>query len=478
MLLATLLLMGVASTGIGLLPTYASVGVWAPVMLIGLRMLQGLGAGAEQAGAAVLMTEYAPGNRRGFFAALPFMGIQLGTVAAALVYFVVLKGVENIADTWLWRLPFLFSVVIIGVAVWIRLELKESPEFAKLEARSQVADRPLANLLRTSTRTALLVFGLRVAENGGSSILQSLAISYVVGVVGLPGQAGTLALFFAGLVGAVVVPLTGLMTDRLGRVVVYRWYAIYQLVVSFPLWWVLSQGDPTACTVAIPLALVGVWGMFTAQGALLPELFGARHRYIGVAVGREISAVFAGDVAPLVGAFIIDWVTSRYGGTREAGLVAWVPLAAQMALLSLVAVVTTFYGPKPGGATSMTCTTPGRRRDACAPGNASPRSTKKEAGMKPEILLTEAMMPELEAKLDAAYTVHRLAQATDRAAFLAEVAPGVRAVATGGGTGASNAMVDAPPKLEIIAINGAGTDAVDLLHEGAGRPRQQHRRTC
>jgi MFS transporter, MHS family, metabolite:H+ symporter len=137
-LLATVLLMGAASTLIGVLPTYETVGVWAPVLLIALRVLQGLGAGAEQAGAAVLMTEYAPRNRRGFFAALPFLGIQLGTVAAALIYFVLLLGVGDVAHSFVWRVPFLLSVVIIAVAIWIRLKLKESPEFAKLEARHQV----------------------------------------------------------------------------------------------------------------------------------------------------------------------------------------------------------------------------------------------------------------------------------------------------------------------------------------------------
>src|SRR3954447_3200606 len=155
-LLATVLLMGAASTLIGVLPTYASVGYWAPAMLIFLRLLQGLGAGAEQAGAAVLMTEYAPRERRGFFASLPFMGIQLGTIAAALVYFILLLRIDNVAETWLWRLPFLLSVVIIAVAIWIRLRLKESPEFAKLEARHQVDDRPLAHLLESSRKTLLL----------------------------------------------------------------------------------------------------------------------------------------------------------------------------------------------------------------------------------------------------------------------------------------------------------------------------------
>ena len=345
-LLATVLLMGVASTGIGLLPTYATVGIWAPVMLIALRLLQGLGAGAEQAGAAVLMTEYAPRDRRGFFAALPFMGIQLGTVAAALLYFVVLQGVADIAHTWLWRLPFLFSVVIIAVAIWIRLRLKESPEFAKLKERSQVADRPLANLLQTSKRSLLLAFGLRMAENGGSSIHQSLAISYIVGVIGLSSQVGTLALLFAGITGAVVVPLTGLLTDRFGRVAVYRAYAFYQLLVAFPTWWVLSRGDAVASMVVIPLALVAVWGMFAAQGALLPEMFGARHRYIGVAAGRELSAVFAGGIAPFIGAGIIAWMASRNGGN---GALSWLPLAGYVALLSLISVVTTYYTPETRG---------------------------------------------------------------------------------------------------------------------------------
>jgi MFS transporter, MHS family, metabolite:H+ symporter len=183
-LLCTVVLMGMASTLIGVLPTYASVGFWAPVMLVGLRLLQGLGAGAEQAGAAVLMTEYAPRERRGFFASLPFMGIQLGTVAAALIYFVLLYNVDNVAQTWVWRLPFLLSVVIIAVAIWIRLKLKESPEFAKLEAKHQVTEKPLANLMANSMPNVLRVIGLRLAENGGSSIYQALAVSYIVVVEG------------------------------------------------------------------------------------------------------------------------------------------------------------------------------------------------------------------------------------------------------------------------------------------------------
>jgi len=342
-LLATVLLMGTASTLIGFLPTYQQVGYWAPAMLIVLRLMQGLGAGAEQAGAAVLMTEYAPRERRGFFAALPFMGIQFGTVLAAVVYFAVLARIENVADTWLWRVPFLLSVVIIAFAIWMRLKLKESPEFAKLEARHQVADRPLSNLLKNSRRNVVIGLGLRMAESGGSSIYQALAVSYIVGVVGLKGPIGALTLICAATVGAITVPVSGLLSDRFGRVVVYRSFALFQLLITFPVWWVMSHGNVVQIIAVISIALgVGTWGMFGSQGALLSELFGARHRYIGVSVVREVSAVLAGGVAPLIGAAIIS-------ASAPDKLGAWLPLAAYLFGLTLITVITTFFTPEARG---------------------------------------------------------------------------------------------------------------------------------
>lgn len=346
-LMATILLMGVASTLIGVLPTYASVGIWAPILLVGCRLLQGLGAGAEQAGAAVLMAEFAPPRRRGYFAALPFMGVLLGTVMAAAIYFALVR-VEDLSQTQLWRVPFLLSAVIIAVAVWIRLRLRESPSFARLEARKQIKESPLRHLLRSSKPTVLKVIGLRMAENGGSSIYQSLAISYIATATGLKGQIGPLALLFAGASGAIVIPLAGLLSDRIGRVRTYRIFAVYQLLLAFPTWWVLSLGNATASIVMLCVTLAGVWGMFATQGALLPELFGAQHRYAGVAVGRELSAVVAGGIAPLVGASIIAWATTHWGAGHGTVL-AWIPLASYVAVLSLVGVVTTFHIPETRG---------------------------------------------------------------------------------------------------------------------------------
>jgi len=349
-LVTTVILMGLASTLIGVLPPFSSAGYWAPFMLIILRVLQGLGAGAEQAGAAVLMTEFAPRERRGYFAALPFLGIQLGTVLASLVYFLVQLGVKDPAHSWQWRVPFLFSFLIVAVAIYMRINLKESPTFSKLEARRQTAEHPLATLMKKSKKTVTLGIGLRLAENGGSSIYGALAVSYVVAVVGVQGSVGTLALVFAPLLGAAIVPLAGILADRHGRVIVYRGFAIFQLLIAFPVWWVLSRGEAISTIIVITIALaVGTWGMFGAQGALLPELFGANHRYIGVSMAREVSAVISGGIAPLIGSAIIAWVISANGRGKGAGIGAWVPLAGYVALLTLGTIITTFFTPEPRG---------------------------------------------------------------------------------------------------------------------------------
>jgi MHS family metabolite:H+ symporter-like MFS transporter len=273
--------------------------------------------------------------------------VLLGTVMAAAIYFALVR-VEDLSQSWLWRVPFLLSAVIIAVAIWIRLKLKESPSFAKLEARSEVNENPLKHLLQHSKPTLLKVIGMRMAENGGSSIYQSLAISYIATATGLKGQIGPIALLLAGASGAIIIPLAGMASDRFGRIPVYRAFAVYQLLLAYPTWWVLSLGNATASIAMLCVALAGVWGMFATQGALLPELFGAQHRYAGVAVGREVSAVIAGGVAPLVGASMIAWATVHWGG-HEGTILAWIPLASYVAILSLIGVVTTYFTPETRG---------------------------------------------------------------------------------------------------------------------------------
>ena len=217
-LVVTILLMGGASTLVGALPTYETIGVWAPILLVFLRLCQGFGAGAEQAGATVLMAEYSPVKRRGFFAALPFIGIQAGTLLAAGVFAYLGALPEDVLLGWAWRIPFLASIVLILVALFIRLRLKESPTFIELEKHEQVAEHPMREIFGHSLGSVLRGIGLRMAENGGSYLFNSLAVAYATGTVMVSKSVGPIAVAVASLIGIFSVPLAGWVSDRVGRV--------------------------------------------------------------------------------------------------------------------------------------------------------------------------------------------------------------------------------------------------------------------
>ncbi len=337
-LMITILLMGGSSTLIGVLPTGAQVGIWAPILLVVLRLLQGFGAGAEQAGATTLMAEYAPIRRRGYYSALPFVGIMVGTIIASLV-FVGLGQVPQAALLgWVWRIPFLASIILIAVAVFIRLRLRESPTFVKLEKQEQVADHPLREVFRTSSPSLLRGLGLRMAENGGSYIYQTLAITYVTRL-GVQSSIGPLAVAVGAVLGFFTIPLAGSLSDRYGRMRIYRIGAIIQLVLAAVAWPLLSIGNPALTVTVIAIAYgIGVNVMLGAQCAALPELFGSRHRYIGVAIAREFSAILAGGIAPFIGALLLAAFSN-----------SWVPLALYVAALTLITLFTTFITPETRG---------------------------------------------------------------------------------------------------------------------------------
>jgi MFS transporter, MHS family, metabolite:H+ symporter len=335
-LIVTILMMGGASTLVGALPTYATIGVWAPILLVFLRLCQGFGAGAEQAGATVLMAEYSPVTSRGFFAALPFIGIQAGTLLAAGV-FAYLGGLpEEILLGWAWRVPFLSSIVLILVALFIRMRLKESPTFVELEKNEQVADHPMREIFGHSLGSVLRGIGLRMAENGGSYLFNSLAVAYATGKVMVSKSIGPIAVAVASLIGIFTVPLAGWVSDRVGRVPVYRFGAAVLLLLSFPGWYLISLGQPWLVIVVISVAIgFGVNTMLGSQCAMLPELFGNKHRYLGVAVSREFSAVIAGGLAGVLGAYLIK----VYNGS-------WVPLAIYTFVLAAITFMTMFVTPE------------------------------------------------------------------------------------------------------------------------------------
>ena len=221
---------------------------------------------------------------------------------------------------------------------WIRYRLQESPTFVHLEEQEQVAEHPLRNLMKNSPKKVLVGIGLRMAENGGSYLFQTLAVSFAV-TAGISKSAGALAVAISAVVSIFTVPWTGHLSDRYGRVPVYRIGALLMMIYAFPAWYLLSLGNPVIVTVVITVTIsLGVAVMLGPQCALLPELFGNRRRYIGVAVSREVSAVLAGGLAPVIGAGLL-------ANTGDS----WLPIAIYVLVLAAITFATTFATPETKG---------------------------------------------------------------------------------------------------------------------------------
>lgn len=341
-LLLTVGLMGGASFAIGLLPTYSQAGMVGAILLVVLRIVQGLGAGAEQAGATTLISEVAPRKRRGFFAALPFVGIQIGTLLGAGTFALLGLARPEVLEGWLWRVPFLASVLLIAVAIYIRLKLKETPVFQELEKHKNVTKNPLGVLWRSSKKNVLIGIGLRMGENGNSTIYSTLLVGFMAAKGGIfEGDKfiGPVGLLIAAGFSAVMVIAFGALSDRVGRIKVYRYGALFQLVFAFPAFYLISLGNVTLVWIVMSVGIaLGVQSMLGPQCAMLPELFGATHRFTGVAMSREISAVFAGGIAPFVGGVLLA-VTNQ----------SWMVLAGYSLVLAAISFATTFVAPETVG---------------------------------------------------------------------------------------------------------------------------------
>ncbi|WP_374198991.1 MFS transporter [Paenarthrobacter sp. AR 02] len=341
-LILTIALMGTASFAIGLLPTFDQAGMLGAVLLVTLRIVQGLGAGAEQAGATTLISEVAPRRRRGFFASLPFVGIQLGTLLGAGTFALIAMADKSVLQGWLWRVPFLASFILIVIAIFIRLKLKETPAFQELEKHKNVVKNPIGALWKHSRKNVLIGIGLRMGENGNSSIYSALLVSFMsmpAGVFAGNNSIGLVGLLIAAGFAAVLVVTFGALSDKYGRVPVYRYGALFQAIIAVPAFYLVTLGNVTLVWVVMAVGIaIGVQSMLGPQCPLLPELFGSQYRFTGVAMSREISAVLAGGLAPLLGALML-------AATNHS----WLVLAIYSLVLALISFVTTFFTPETAG---------------------------------------------------------------------------------------------------------------------------------
>lgn len=322
----TLTLMGIATFTMGLLPTYRDVGMLAPVLLVGLRVLQGIATGGEWGGGVLMATENAPPARRGFFGAWTQSGIGIGFVLASSAFLFAQKLPKEQFLDWGWRLPFLASVLIFVVGIIVRYRLKESRDFRVAEEDKDVSKSPVLDLIRANPRVLLLGVGVRMAEQGGSHLMITFSVAYAA-FIGAPVDVVLTAITIAMICDSLMMPVFGALSDRIGRHGIYAFGAISLGLFAYPFFLMLGSGSTALIVAAIVLgnaichaAMVGV------QPALFTDLFSTRIRYSGLSIVHEVSSIIVG-AAPLI-------ATALFRAYHSA-----VPLAIYMAVLCTISAV-------------------------------------------------------------------------------------------------------------------------------------------
>ncbi|HDR2679709.1 MFS transporter [Enterobacter mori] len=331
-LVLTLSLMGGATVTIGLLPTYDMIGMWAPALLILMRIIQGMGIGGEWGGALLLAYEYAPEKRKGFFGSIPQAGVTIGMLMATFIVSLMTLFSEDDFLSWGWRIPFLLSSILVLIGLWIRKDIDETPDFQKVKQSGQVAKAPLRDTLKNHWREVLIAAGLKVVETAPFYIFSTFVVSYATTTLTYQKSQALEAVTLGALVATVMIPLMGLLSDKIGR---QRMYAVSVFVLGLfivPWFMLLNTGTTWGIVLATVIAFGVLWAPVTAVlGTLCSEIFSANVRYTGITLGYQLGAALAGGTAPLIATGLL----AKYDGD-------WVPVAWYLAVTVVISLIAIF----------------------------------------------------------------------------------------------------------------------------------------
>jgi MFS family permease len=339
-LVATLLLMGISTFVVGLLPTYATLGVSAAIILAVLRFLQGMGVGGEWGGSVLLAMEYGHRRNRGFWASWPQMGVPIGLLLSTVI--VNIFSSQSYFATIGWRIPFLISGVLILIGLYIRLRILETPLFAQLQEQGQESANPVGEAFKKSTPQILLSAGARFAEQAPFYLFTVFVITYCVDKLALNKTVVLNGITIAAIIELATIPTFGYLSDRIGR---RRWYlagCALMAIFAFPYFALLNTKNSGVVILGIilSLALCHAW-VYGPQAALIAERFGTRTRYSGASLGYQLAAPFAGGLAPIIALLLLNGKTSLAAlglpkTTVSIGAGSWQAVSIYIIVLGLI----------------------------------------------------------------------------------------------------------------------------------------------